>query len=410
MSGCLNSTAQFTDLSTGAVSWSWNFGDGNVSSSQNPNHMYQFAGQFSVSLIISDALGCSANFTTINPIVINPPSPPIISEIIVATVTSNNSVSILWNPSTSTDFSHYIIFRKDLVSGLFNSIGTVSSQNITSFTDNNVNTIQNSYCYKIQTFDLCGTSLPIDSSLEHCTVNITAIGIGQNIQVSWNAYVGATVNNYKIYRIEQGNTFPTLLAIVAPNITSITDTTIYCPLFYSYRVKACDLNGNPVVSNSDTSIAKPNTTLLANQVVEIVRSTVVENKSILTEWKAPSVLPLTVFAYNIYRSTDSIYYDLITTIAAEAFAFMDNDVDVQNQNYYYKIEAQTICGPSGMSNLGSSILLKAKRIDQEIELSWTGYEGWDTGVDYYIIEKMNDDGTWKTINVVDRNTLKVIDK
>jgi len=43
----------FTDLSTGGpTSWSWNFGDGNTSNSQNPSHLYTSAGSYSVSLII----------------------------------------------------------------------------------------------------------------------------------------------------------------------------------------------------------------------------------------------------------------------------------------------------------------------------------------------------------------------
>lgn len=44
----------FTDTSLGEVtSWSWNFGDGAVSSAQNPAHTYASAGLFSVSLTVS---------------------------------------------------------------------------------------------------------------------------------------------------------------------------------------------------------------------------------------------------------------------------------------------------------------------------------------------------------------------
>jgi PKD repeat protein len=42
--------AQFTDLTPGAVSWLWDFGDGTTSTQQNPVHQYNTVGNFSVSL------------------------------------------------------------------------------------------------------------------------------------------------------------------------------------------------------------------------------------------------------------------------------------------------------------------------------------------------------------------------
>jgi len=53
----------FTDLSTGSpTTWSWAFGDQNTSTSPNPVHRYVFAGDFSVSLTVTNAGG--SNSTT----------------------------------------------------------------------------------------------------------------------------------------------------------------------------------------------------------------------------------------------------------------------------------------------------------------------------------------------------------
>lgn len=50
-------TVQFTDQSTGApLSWEWSFGDGNISTEQNPEHVYQQSGIFTVVLQVSDGL------------------------------------------------------------------------------------------------------------------------------------------------------------------------------------------------------------------------------------------------------------------------------------------------------------------------------------------------------------------
>ena len=49
---------QFTDKSTGnPTSWSWNFGDGTMSTDANPYHNYQVAGYYTVSLTVTNAFG-----------------------------------------------------------------------------------------------------------------------------------------------------------------------------------------------------------------------------------------------------------------------------------------------------------------------------------------------------------------
>jgi gliding motility-associated-like protein len=47
-----------TDQSTGASSWSWNFGDGSSGINQNPVHSYENTGDYLISLIVTDANGC----------------------------------------------------------------------------------------------------------------------------------------------------------------------------------------------------------------------------------------------------------------------------------------------------------------------------------------------------------------
>lgn len=49
---------QFTDLSSNApTSWSWNFGDGNTSTLQNPTHTYTSSGNYTIALTATNAFG-----------------------------------------------------------------------------------------------------------------------------------------------------------------------------------------------------------------------------------------------------------------------------------------------------------------------------------------------------------------
>ncbi len=61
----------FSDISTNnPTSWNWNFGDGNTSTIQNPNHTYTSNGVYSVQLITCNAYGCDTllmnNLITVN--------------------------------------------------------------------------------------------------------------------------------------------------------------------------------------------------------------------------------------------------------------------------------------------------------------------------------------------------------
>lgn len=63
-SGCSDLNVQFNDLSTtasGSINyWEWDFGDGTLSSLQNPNHTYTVGGSFTVTLKVKNSLGCTS--------------------------------------------------------------------------------------------------------------------------------------------------------------------------------------------------------------------------------------------------------------------------------------------------------------------------------------------------------------
>lgn len=67
-SGYLPLAVQFTDASTGPVDqWSWSFGDSNVSSVQNPQYTYPDAGNYTVSLTVTNTTyGISNTVTKVN--------------------------------------------------------------------------------------------------------------------------------------------------------------------------------------------------------------------------------------------------------------------------------------------------------------------------------------------------------
>jgi PKD repeat protein len=72
---------QFTDTSTDSdgtiIAWSWDFGDGNISTLQNPTHTYMSDGMFTVTLTVTDNSALQDNDTA--PVTVTLTVPPVAS-------------------------------------------------------------------------------------------------------------------------------------------------------------------------------------------------------------------------------------------------------------------------------------------------------------------------------------------
>ena len=101
-------TVNFTNQSTGAISYRWSFGDGNTSTQQNPSHTYTAFGNYTVSLIVTNASGCSDTLTEVSfvriqrPVIQFPSLPqrgcvPYTTNFSANITTLDNVTSYLWN-------------------------------------------------------------------------------------------------------------------------------------------------------------------------------------------------------------------------------------------------------------------------------------------------------------------------
>ena len=63
----INLTVDFLDISTdqdgNVVAWSWDFGDGNTSTEQNPTYVYATAATYNVTLTVKDDYGDTSSET-----------------------------------------------------------------------------------------------------------------------------------------------------------------------------------------------------------------------------------------------------------------------------------------------------------------------------------------------------------
>lgn len=120
-------TVQFTDNSTDAATWSWDFGDGNSSTLQNPSNTYNNPGTYNVSLTVTNESGNDTHTEPDYITVFTPGQPPVAAFSMTPTIAyvpvtsqvlvsfTNESTgqidSLLWNfgdgaVSTVQDPSH----------------------------------------------------------------------------------------------------------------------------------------------------------------------------------------------------------------------------------------------------------------------------------------------------------------
>lgn len=84
---------QFTDLSTAANQWTWDFGDGNYATNQNPSHTYASPGTYIACLIVSDGACSDTICKTIN-----------IAAVGLNDLDISGSVSVFPNPASGQVF------------------------------------------------------------------------------------------------------------------------------------------------------------------------------------------------------------------------------------------------------------------------------------------------------------------
>ena len=200
-----------------------------------------------------------------------------------------------------------------------------------------------------------------------------------------------------------------LIGVVNDSTAFYVDDEFDCPQPYIYFVKAVNLCSTGYFSESNAVIAEPIINL-SNQKVEIIRSTVVDDKFTLTEWLKPDFLPELVLEYLIYRSVDNFNFKIVDKVPAYVTDYMDINVDVDNENYFYKIVPINTCDVSAKeSNKSSSILLQSDFEEEITKLKWSKYTEWRSGVEKYVIERMDQNGNWVVIKEVDGNTFRAID-
>jgi PKD repeat protein/murein tripeptide amidase MpaA len=125
--GAVPLTVSFIDESTGATSWSWDFGDTGTSTQKDPQHIYTTVGIYTVSLTVTNAYGTDTETKT-DYITVTAPQPPVADfsasstditvgdSVTFTDLSTNNPTSWNWTfaggtPAGSTDQNPTITYN-----------------------------------------------------------------------------------------------------------------------------------------------------------------------------------------------------------------------------------------------------------------------------------------------------------
>lgn len=243
--------------------------------------------------------------------------------------------------------------------------------NTSTTTVTNLRPDDNYYCFRLGAFDPCNNVTVYSNVI--CSADFDLALQSDNNRLTWSTR-STGINTYSISKTNGA-------AInAAGTATSYDDTNVVCGTEYCYRLTSLYGNGSQSISLEKCGIAI--STDIPSAPLNI--STQVAGTSLDLVWSQDP-------AFNAATYSISKAGAVIGTSATPAFT--DGSYDPAAGGCY-TISYVDACGNiSVMSTQACAIQLTGiLQADNVVNLAWTAYNGWQNGVDHYVVEKYNDQG------------------
>ena len=213
-----------------------------------------------------------------------------------------------------------------------------------------------------------------------------------NVTISWGDYKQLSyLKEYRLVKVLPNGSMRVVKTFNQQVDNTYTDDSVpdfnkqdYC--YFIYGVNTCGIIGD---SSRMECTAIPSDSIPAS--INIHSVTVINNSSIKVSWERS--FQKDFYYYKLYRkrNIDNEEYVLYQAFLKDLndTVYIDNDVDVQNISYSYKVIMGTQCGlTSSDGRYGASIVLRGFTAPFENHLYWNPYMQWQNGVgDYEIFRR-----------------------
>lgn len=322
---------------------------------------------------------------------------PDIPDLIRVTVDhSDNGVLIQWNPSENTDIRFYQLYKMDS-NGDFIFLfafmpSTLEYKHMTSGLEN--------LAYAVTALDSAGSESIFSQNVHRAVATSLEFDLCTKANIiQWTPYEGweGNISGYRVFGGRSGDPLAEL-TFVPSSTTSFSHTGVEANTDYIYYIETVNINGTSSLSPLDTvSVSYPQ----APSYLTIDHVSVLDEANVEIQFSADISGPVNSFRL-LRRGNPGSPFTIIDTrwdVTTSTLVFQDQFLTA-SYTYQYMVESvfQPVgCGSSlaiSQSNQGNSILLVNETSDQILTLNWTPYETYESGLAGYIIQRMDDNGTF----------------
>jgi gliding motility-associated-like protein len=313
------------------------------------------------------------------------PLMPIISSVSIDTITGQTVIS--WNENSQEDTYGYVVYMSE-PNGILFEIDTVYGQSNTFYSfnsDANISPLN----FSIAAFDSCFTDLtPVTyqtsaKSDVHTSMYLTHeydICL-KSLHLSWTNYKGwEYIDSFEVYGHKVGEPW----ALFGKSKKRFFDLDLAEYQNYEFAILARD-SLLPLQNFAFSNTINFYTISSSKPAYNYTRLGDVVGNSIEIHHYVEAVSGITELALE-KKNEKGEFEEVQRLTLAENLVFVDEDVDVANQSYYYRVRIIDSCGnPAATANEVRTILLKVQKDDirQTNFLTWNAYEGFNGSILYY---------------------------
>ncbi|MDX2359843.1 MAG: gliding motility-associated C-terminal domain-containing protein [Crocinitomicaceae bacterium] len=318
------------------------------------------------------------------------PDIPILNFVTIDSLT--NEVTINWNQNAQPDTYGYIIYVMNAV-GAIVELDQVFGISDTSYTYS-PNITQGPLTYTVAAFDSCWTATvpPTYQTSAKGEIHTTSFASSQlnicdrTVSLSWTEYIGWTgVDHYEVFGKTDNLAWSSYGT--TNNLNFLVD--VIEGENYTFVIQAVSDSGVVSFSNVSTIyISSPGEPAYNYLQVGTVIDDLVQLRHIVDN-------SVNIADVSIQREEDGVFIEIARLpITSGQIIYDDEDVQVQERSYNYRIQVIDSCGREGsISNEARTILLTVDNDDvRKINyLFWSSYEEFDGGVLAYNVYRGIDD-------------------
>ena len=311
-----------------------------------------------------------------------PPISPVLDSVSVDIDTGSPIIG--WTASPSEDTYGYFIYFG--TNNLY--YDTVWSRSITSYVDVAHDASSASYKYTIASFDSSNyNKSPLRLTFSNLLLRAKRNICAKEIVLTWsNSFcVYPSTDGYRIYVQKDFGAF-TLLSDVGSSIYTFTHSNLQDGSNYCYFIRAYHTSTGKTSSSNKACVSFAEQPI--PRFVYLRYASVDNSSSISLKWFVDTIYPISY--HKVMRSEDGVNFNEIERIQhnnTPNLEFIDNNVNPDNNSYYYKIITFDSCEIAYIeSNTAKTIHLTGSVYDQLTNnIVWNNYIGFGGMVNSYNI-------------------------